>query len=204
MRIANLLQWGAAVTLLATGMATARPAFAQATPTTLESQLRAEWRSMHEKLLAMARDTLLTPERLEARPHPASRTILDELRHVTIGIEYATAMLRKERFDWGARERADEQKPHSRALLVREMEAALSASLPLVDASPRPFLIGLIAHQGEHYGKLVSNYRMIGIVPPVSRTTSRPAGERALQPHRDAHLRDEPLAHSHARAAVQS
>jgi hypothetical protein len=26
-----------------------------------------------------------------------------------------------------------------------------------------------IDHQAEHYGKLVSNYRSVGIVPPISR-----------------------------------
>ena len=30
-------------------------------------------------------------------------------------------------------------------------------------------LVGWIDHQAEHYGKLVSNYRSVGIVPPISR-----------------------------------
>ena len=33
----------------------------------------------------------------------------------------------------------------------------------------QPLLIGWIDHQAEHYGKLVSNYRMNNIVPPISR-----------------------------------
>ena len=33
----------------------------------------------------------------------------------------------------------------------------------------QPLLIGWIRDQAEHYGKLVSNYRAVGIVPPVSR-----------------------------------
>ena len=34
---------------------------------------------------------------------------------------------------------------------------------------PRRSLIGWIRDQAEHYGKLVSNYRAVGIVPPQSR-----------------------------------
>jgi hypothetical protein len=30
-------------------------------------------------------------------------------------------------------------------------------------------LVGWIEDQAEHYGKLVSNYRAVGIVPPSSR-----------------------------------
>ena len=37
----------------------------------------------------------------------------------------------------------------------------------------RLLLIGWIDHQAEHYGKLVSNYRMVGIIPPISRKSSQ-------------------------------
>ena len=49
------------------------------------------------------------------------------------------------------------------------MEAALAASVAAVEARPKPSLVFWIDHQAEHYGKLVSNYRMNGIVPPISR-----------------------------------
>jgi hypothetical protein len=44
------------------------------------------------------------------------------------------------------------------------------SSYPLVEKSPTPLLIGWIPDQAEHYGKLVSNYRAVGIVPPSRRT----------------------------------
>ena len=53
--------------------------------------------------------------------------------------------------------------------MVSEMEAAIAISYPLVEKSPAPVLIGWIRDQAEHYGKLVSNYRAVGSVPPVSR-----------------------------------
>jgi len=67
----------------------------------------------------------------------------------------------------------DTPKPKTRASVVTEMAAALAASFPLVEKSPSPRLIGWIDHQGEHYGKLVSSYRLVGIVPPVSRPRAR-------------------------------
>ncbi len=49
------------------------------------------------------------------------------------------------------------------------MEAAIAISYPLVEKSPKPLLVGWIEDQAEHYGKLVSSYRAVGIVPPTSR-----------------------------------
>jgi hypothetical protein len=68
-----------------------------------------------------------------------------------------------------ARRDADARKPQTRASIVSEMEAAIAISYPLVEKSPTPVLIGWIRDQAEHYGKHVSNYRAVGIVPPVSR-----------------------------------
>jgi hypothetical protein len=80
-----------------------------------------------------------------------------------------TARLKGDKFDYNARVKADESKPKTRASVVQEMEAAIAASYPLVEKSPQPFLVGWVDHQAEHYGKLVSNYRMNGLVPPISR-----------------------------------
>ena len=57
------------------------------------------------------------------------------------------------------------------------MEAAIAISYPLVEKSPTPLLIGWIRDQAEHYGKFVSNYRAVGIVPPISR---KPASQLAV------------------------
>jgi hypothetical protein len=43
-----------------------------------------------------------------------------------------------------------------------------------VEKSPTPLLIGWIRDQAEHYGKLVSHYRAVGIVPPISRKPASP------------------------------
>ena len=139
---------------------------------TFESALLNSWRNLHNKILTMAKDTVFPDDKLGWRPHPDSRTVLEEFRHVTIGLEMTSAMMRGEKFDFGAREKADASKPKTRASMLAEMEAAIAASYPLVESKPIPQLIGWIEHQGEHYGKLVNAYRSNGLVPPISRPKS--------------------------------
>lgn len=136
---------------------------------TYETAILNTWRNLHNKILVMAKDTVFPDDKLGWKPHPDSRSVLEEFRHVTIGLEMTAAMARGEKFDFAAREKADVSKPKTRANMVAEMEAAIAASYPLVESKPMPQLIGWIDHQGEHYGKLVTAYRANGIVPPISR-----------------------------------
>ena len=160
------------ITLLASG-STAAVIFEQANPApTYESVLERSWEDVHNRILAIAKDTAFPDDKLAWKPHPDARSVMEELRHVTIGLEMTTAQAKGEKFDFAAREKADASKPKTRASVVAEMEAALAASLPLVKSKPRPQLIGWLEHQGEHYGKLVTAYRANSIVPPVSRPKS--------------------------------
>ena len=139
------------------------------TPPTFESSVVRTWKNLHNKILDMAKDTVFPDAKLGWKPHPDSRSVLDEFRHVTIGLEMTTALLKGEKFDYPGREKADAGKPQTRASVVQEMEAAIAASFAAVEKEPKPLLVGWIDHQAEHYGKLVSNYRSVGIVPPISR-----------------------------------
>jgi hypothetical protein len=138
-------------------------------PATFESSITRSWKDVHDRILTMAKDTQFPDDKLSWRPHPDARSVLDEFRHVTIGLEMTAAQARGEKFDFGAREKADAAKPKTRASMVAEMDAAIKASYPLVEQKPTPSLVGWLEHQGEHYGKLVTAYRANGIVPPVSR-----------------------------------
>jgi hypothetical protein len=139
------------------------------TAPTWEAMTARTWRGLHDKILAMAKDTEFPDAKLESKPHPDSRPVLDEYRHVTIGLEMSTAQLTGQPFDYAARLKADEAKPRTRASVVAEMEAAIAKSYPAVEKMASPQLVFWVDHQAEHYGKLVSIYRMNGIVPPVSR-----------------------------------
>ena len=141
-------------------------------PLTYEQVIISTWKNLHNRILEMAKDTVFPDDKLGWKPHPDSRSVLDEFRQVTMGLEWSTAQLRGEKLDAPgvrARRNADADKPKTRASMVSEMEAAIAISYPLVEKSPSPLLIGWIRDQAEHYGKLVSNYRAVGIVPPISR-----------------------------------
>ena len=66
------------------------PAPAQAPPT-YEQVIVRDWKDVHNKILAMAKDTVFPEAKLSYKPHPDSRTMFQELRHVTIGLEATTA-----------------------------------------------------------------------------------------------------------------
>jgi hypothetical protein len=164
-------------TLLA--LAFGAPAFAQTPapkpPPTYEQVIVNTWKNLHNKILAMAKDTAFPDAKLGWKPHPDSRSVLEELRHVTIGLEMTTAQAKGETYDFMAKEKEFSSRPQTRAAVVAEMEAAIAASYAVLDTpgnKPRPQLIGWLDHQGEHYGKLVTSYRVNGIVPPISRPKS--------------------------------
>jgi hypothetical protein len=141
-------------------------------PLTYEWVIAHSWKDIHDKVLAMAKDTSFPDDKLGWRPHPDARSVLEEFRQVTLGLDFSSAQLRGEKIDGAAvaaRRKADAAKPKTRASVVRDMEAAIAVSYPLVEKSPSPLMIGWIRDQAEHYGKLVSNYRAVGIVPPTSR-----------------------------------
>jgi len=162
-----------ATAILATGSAAAAVIAEQSKPTpTYETALARSWEDVHNKILTMAKDTVFPDSKLAWKPHPDARSVMEELRHVTIGLEMTTAEAKGEKFDFDAREKADAGKPKTRASVVAEMEAAIAASYPLIKSKPRPQLMGWLEHQGEHYGKLVTAYRVNGVVPPISRPKS--------------------------------
>ena len=142
---------------------------------TYEQVIASRWKATHDKILTMAKDTVYPEAKLAYKPHPDSRTMFQELRHVTIGLEMTTAMAKGEKYDFAAKEKEYDARPGSRAAVVKEMEDAIAASYAVLDApgyKPPPSLIGWLEHQGEHYGKLVTAYRVNGVVPPVSRPKS--------------------------------
>jgi hypothetical protein len=144
-------------------------------PPTYEQVIVRNWKGIHDKILVMAKDTAYPEAKLAYQPHPDSRTMFQELRHVTIGLEMTTAMAKGEKYDFEAKEKEYDARPASRAAVVKEMEAAIAASYAAMDApgfKPAPGLIGWLEHQGEHYGKLVTSYRVNGVVPPISRPKS--------------------------------
>lgn len=148
-------------------------------PPTWETSMYNTWKATHEKIVAMAKD--FPEDKLGSKPHADSRTFLDEIRHVTIGLEMSTAQLNGTPFNYPERVKADEGKPKTRESALSELEAALAASLPVVKEKAAPRLIFWIEHQGEHYGKLVTIYRTNNLVPPQTRAIEERQRQRQQQ-----------------------
>ena len=163
------LSYAVSIVLLASGSVAAMMVEQAKPAPTYESALSRSWEDVHNRILAMAKDTVFPDSKLAWKPHPDSRSVLEELAHVTIGLEMTTAVAKGEKFDFEAREKDEAGRPKTRERVVKEMEAAIAASYPAIEAKPSPTLIGWLEHQGEHYGKLVTAYRVNGIVPPISR-----------------------------------
>jgi hypothetical protein len=168
----RLTTFAALVLALFSSSAASAQTAAPKPPPTYEQVIVNTWKNLHNKILTMAKDTVFPDAKLGWKPHPDSRSVLEELRHVTIGLEMTTAQAKGEPYDFMAKEKEFSTRPQTRAAVVAEMEAAIAASYAVLDApgnKPRPQLIGWLDHQGEHYGKLVTSYRVNGVVPPISR-----------------------------------
>src|SRR3954462_9607757 len=113
---------------------------APAAPPTYEQVIARTWQGLHDKILGKAKDPQCPDDKLGWKPHPDSRTVLEEFRHVTIGLEMTSALLRGEKFDFAAREKGEPENRKTRAWVVREMEPAIAVSYPLVEKSPKPLL----------------------------------------------------------------
>jgi hypothetical protein len=119
-------------------------------PLTYERVITTTWKNLHDKILQMAKDKMFPDDKLEWRPHHDARSVLEEFRQVTNGLEWSSAQLRGEKLDGptvSARRNADAGKPKTRASIVSEMEAAIAVSYPLVEKTPTPVLIGWIRDQ---------------------------------------------------------
>src|SRR5215470_13938688 len=95
-----------AIAFLASGAAAPRIVAQNKPAPTYESALARSWEEVHNKVLAMAKDTVFPDAKLAWKPHPDARSVMEELRHVTIGLEMTTAEAKGEKFDFDAREKA--------------------------------------------------------------------------------------------------
>ena len=68
-------------------------------PLTYERVITVTWKDLHDKILQMAKDTGFPDDKLEWKPHPDARSVLDEFRQVTNGLEWSSAQLRGEKLD---------------------------------------------------------------------------------------------------------
>jgi hypothetical protein len=106
--LAALLASEAVLARQSSSFAAQTPAARPAAPTTYEEFIVTTWKSIHDKILTMAKDTVFPDDKVGWKPHPDSRSMLEEYRHVTIGLEMSMAQITGEKFDYTARMAADD------------------------------------------------------------------------------------------------
>ena len=135
-------------------------------PLTTEQRALRAFNNVQGKLIAIAKD--LPEDKFDYRPHKDVRSMIEELWHATAANISFAAQFKNEQID---RQKlfSTEGKPRTRAELVAQLENSVSAVSKLIEASFDARIIGLAEHAGEHYGKLVTMYRINGLVPPQTR-----------------------------------
>ena len=159
------------VVAIATVLAFAEASYAQEHPPERGAATAAEitiesWEQLQAKIVAMARDF---PEDLFAfQPHPDSRSFADEIWHIASGNQVLAARIRGEPLSARILT-TPEGAQHDRTMMVARLTASAQECVSLLREQFDARSIRVLEHVAEHYGKLVTIYRVNGLVPPASR-----------------------------------
>jgi len=158
-----------ALAILMTGVAV----FAQAarTPPTVAQGLTANFDSVNRRLLEMAKD--FPAEKYEYKATPEVRSFREVIVHVFSGNTYAAKAGRGQAANW---DELDPKNYKTKAEVVSAFEKSIADSSAALKATPAEQLsksaapwLSVIEHSAEHYGQLVTYYRLNKLVPPESR-----------------------------------
>jgi uncharacterized damage-inducible protein DinB len=139
-------------------------------PTPAQS-FKGHFASLNQRILDMAKD--FPEEKYGFRPAPLMRSFGEVIVHILSGNVYAAKAGRGEKAAW------DELNPkdfRTKAATVAALEKSIAEAKATLDSLPEdqfakaaePWL-SVIEHSAEHYGLLVSYYRLNGLVPPATR-----------------------------------
>lgn len=149
-------------------------------PPTYEQAAQRSWEGVHRKIFDMVKD--YPEDKYNAHPGDDTRDFLAEIRHVMVAMDLLTANLKGEQFNNQERAKYYEGRPATKASLSADFETALNATVEQMKNGVSPRLISLAEHAGEHYGKLVSIYRLGGLVPPTTRAAQERQRQAGKQP----------------------
>jgi hypothetical protein len=176
------------VILLSAG-AIGRPAShpSQASDSRLAREVLVFWNDLGRKLIAMAGD--FPEERYGFKPTPEARGFAEILYHVAEENYVYLQTARGERVDRNVLHRRKvgtrteltrflkESFDQGKALIANTTDAQMLEQVKTPYGKPltrMAFWLELVQHAAEHYGNLVTYYRLIGVVPPETRG-ARPA-----------------------------
>jgi uncharacterized damage-inducible protein DinB len=173
---------------LAAGPALAQEAAKKEPPKPAASPSEAlleQWNDIGRKLIAVAED--LPEDKYDYKPDKDARTFRGVLLHVAGSMYFFTDMAQGKKARYPDNPNPAELKISSKADLVAFVKQCVKDGADLIKAkgdkglaesvnigAPRLYRFdelayGLIEHSGEHYGNLVTYYRVNGMVPPESR-----------------------------------
>jgi uncharacterized damage-inducible protein DinB len=143
----------------------------QRTPPTTAQSIVGSYQDVNRRLLEMAKD--FPADKYEFKATPEVRSFREVIVHVMSGDAYAAKIGRGEQAKWdeidpkGYKGKDDTVAAFQKA--IDDSTAALKA-LPAakLSQSVSPWL-AVLEHDGEHYGQLVTYYRLNKMVPPESR-----------------------------------
>ena len=142
------------------------------------------WNDIARKLIAMAED--FPEDKYDFKPTPAQRSFAEQLLHVSNANYFFTNLAKGEKPPAEEDPKRDQYKTKADVVaFVKKAYADGAAAIKakgdkgMSDQVVDPFshqkariydlAYGFIEHSGEHYGQLVSYYRLSGLVPPESR-----------------------------------
>ena len=140
----------------------------------LTSLLRARWEQVSRKVMELAE--AFPAKDLESRPLAGVRTFGEVLRHIAFWNLYVADSLRGKQANGTSNELSPADFPTKEKILEElrrsadDVATAVRERPSSRDLKAAELILTFIEHTSEHYGQLAVYARLIGIVPPTSRT----------------------------------
>jgi uncharacterized damage-inducible protein DinB len=141
---------------------------------TILTKLIGRWQASNHKLAVLAGE--FPEKKYDYKPADGVRSCADVLRHVAFWNQYVADSLRGRKADDTANElSSSEYRTKARIIealnkTTADTTAALNDRRGEIDPATAELVVSFIEHTCEHYGQLVVYARLMGIVPPSSRT----------------------------------
>ncbi len=143
----------------------------QRTPPTTAQSIVGNFQSVNRRLLDMAKD--FPADKYEFKATPEVRSFREVIVHVFSGNVYAAKAGRGEQANW---DEIDPKGYKGKDDTVAAFQKSIDDSTAALKAIPAEKLsqqvnpwLAVIEHSAEHYGQLVTYYRLNHLVPPESR-----------------------------------
>jgi uncharacterized damage-inducible protein DinB len=132
------------------------------------------WEQTSRKVAELAE--VVPADQFDSRPLAGVRTFSEVLRHVAFWNQYVTGTLNGKETDDAANELPAVVYATKASILEALKRSSADVAMALrephrpLDSKTTELIMTFVEHTSEHYGQLVVYARLMGIVPPASRT----------------------------------